>query len=595
MRLIKILVIVLILIVSALSALWYYATFTVSNKVNTEYASKPIAVKGFDKKDYYLTFEKLSPDGFPFNIAWSIEGWSEESRDAVITYSSPIKLGYNFLSGQVFVEYSGDIIASYKPESRGFGSKLKINNYKITIDLPLTNKLISSLRNMQDPVEIINYIGDMNISTASTEIFDLVDNEKFYDKEYERLKLSFVPSKYYENTEDILANIPKHYETNYSVKVNSVDALYRNIPVSLFYGFSLLPNGFNADAKMVLDTQGANIDEIAKGLKIKADISSISPLINLPNFKFHYEDGHGASIQDADKLDINSTIHLNKGFFDKIFSYYDQISDELKSSDIGKIVDSEIRYIINNKNYFRFEDIENTDYEFNLKMNSYSSEQKLYIKIDEFSLFSESTGFKIIHEMEAQDKGYKRLADNRWFAKGVLFLKNYQSIVDFTSGYIYRFGEFRFLTDDARNLYVDINKSVLKQISDHPDSHSSDLSFDYSIDSLKLREAKFGTVRFDQIGQIYKLALYEELFTKVGFGDDALEKARKILPNLNLKDPILQKFLPTVSKLKDINADINKKIQKNLEKAVPKDAKKILDKVIPKDVIKHDILKNLIK
>lgn len=215
------------------------------------------------------------------------------------------------------------------------------------------------------------------------------------------------------------------------------------------------------------------------------------------------------------------------------------------------------------------------------------------MKIHDLSVFSDSAGIKIVHEMEAQNKGYKRLANQRWFAKGVLLLKNYPAIVDFTSGYIYRFGKFRFLSDDARNIYIDVNKSVLKQISDHPKSNSEDLSFEYLVDSENLKETKFGTAKIDQISQIYKLTLYEKLFSKVGFDDNALEQVTKIFPDLDVKDPMLKKFLPKLSKAKDLGID--KEVKKNIEKAVPKEAKKILDQVVPKDVFKKGLFKGLVK
>ena len=593
MRAAKILTLVLVLISIAICGLWYYATFTVSNKINEQYSSKPIAFKSFDKQDYFISFDKVKPNGFPFQIAWIVQGWSEESMDAEIKYSAPIKFGYNILLQQAFVEYSGDIIASYKPESRGFGSRLKIKDYKITVDLPLTAKLIADLKNMKDPIGIINYIRDINISTGKVEIFDLVDEEKFYDKEYEHLKLSFIKSKEYTDLEDFLDNIPQHYEADYGVKVNSVETMPRKIPVSLFYGFTILPNEFKAKAKIIVDTKGNNINEVTKGIKVQADIYSYLPVVNLSNLKIHYEGGHSKSTQEADIINISSRVRLNKGFFDKLFSYYKLIADELRASKIGQLVDREAQYIMNNKNYFRFEDIEDTDYEFNLKMNSYSSKEKLYMKIHDLSVFSDSAGIKIVHEMEAQNKGYKRLANQRWFAKGVLLLKNYPAIVDFTSGYIYRFGKFRFLSDDARNIYIDVNKSVLKQISDHPKSNSEDLSFEYLVDSENLKETKFGTAKIDQISQIYKLTLYEKLFSKVGFDDNALEQVTKIFPDLDVKDPMLKKFLPKLSKAKDLGID--KEVKKNIEKAVPKEAKKILDQVVPKDVFKKGVFKGLVK
>ena len=80
---------------------------------------------------------------------------------------------------RVFVNYSGDTVASYKPAKHGFGSLLKIDNYNIGMDIPLNKELFKTLKAMKDPVQIVNHISEIKISTGKVEIFDLIDNEKF--------------------------------------------------------------------------------------------------------------------------------------------------------------------------------------------------------------------------------------------------------------------------------------------------------------------------------------------------------------------------------------------------------------------------------
>lgn len=586
MKLIRFLVIILLLIIAVICGVWYYITSHVANEINKQYAGQQFAVKGLDKKDYFISFKEVVPEGFPFKLSWSAKGWMEESRTAKISYSSPVKFGYDLLLQEAFVSYDGEIIAAYKPEKHNFGSRLKITSYKIAVDLPLNRKLIHTLKNMDDPIQIINHLGNINISSRKVEIFDLINNEKFYDKDYEHLKLSFVPQKQYANLDDLLSNIPQYYTVDYIVKMNPLEATVRRLPVSLFYGFSALPSGLDMAASAVIKTAGNTIDEITRGLQVKADIVCDSSFLNMSDFKLDYKSGDDIAGRDY-ALDMTSKLHFKQGMFDELFKRYEFVALQVISSPAGRLVDREIQYIIRNKDKFKFKNLENSDYDFNLKMNSSHSKGKLYMKVHDFSIFSQDSGIRLKHEMETTQQ-----RDNKWFAKGILYLKNYPAVVDFTSGYIYRFGKFRFLSEEARELYIDVNKSFLKDISDHPDSASNDLSFEYSIDSRDLNKTEFGSVRVEQVVQLYTLMLYKKLFDKVGHGGDVLARMQKILPEIDGNEPLLKKILPKISG----SEAIEKSIQKQIDKAVPKDAKDVINKLIPKNVLSGKILqKNFTK
>ena len=79
-------------------------------EINTKYAGQKISIKALvNSEDYFTTFDKVSMDGFPFDIAVSMHGWKEESRGAVVSYNSPIKIGYSLLSQAAYISYNGDI------------------------------------------------------------------------------------------------------------------------------------------------------------------------------------------------------------------------------------------------------------------------------------------------------------------------------------------------------------------------------------------------------------------------------------------------------------------------------------------------------
>ena len=129
--------------------------------------------------------------------------------------------------------------------------------------------------------------------------------------------------------------------------------------------------------------------------------------------------------------------------------------------------------------------------------------------------FPQDSGIRLKHAIKTKMKT-TFLRKNKWFIKDVLLFKNYRAVVDFTSGYIYRFGKFRFLSEEVRELYIDVNQSFLKDTSDHLDSASNDLSFEHLIDSRTLNKREFGSVRAEQVTQLYTLMLYKKMFDRGG-------------------------------------------------------------------------------
>lgn len=583
MRVIKFLVIFLILLLIAVCGAWFYVTKNVADEINSKYAGQQFGVQGLDKSEYFITFDKVSPAGFPFKISWNVDGWSEESRSAKIRYKSPVQFGYDLVLQQVFVSYEGDIISAYKPEKHGFGSRLAINNYKIKVDLPLDGALFRTLKDMKDPASLINHLGDITISSGRVQVFDLVNDDKFYDKEYEHLNLTFVPKKQYESVEDLLSNIPQHYTADYEVNIMPTKAKPRRLPVSLFYGFSALPSGLDVKANAIIKTKGNDANTIARGLDVKANIAFESTVAKMKNLKLDYKASDEAPTQQNYQIETTSNLYIKEGMFDELFSRYEGVRNQVITSPVGAIVDKELKYIIAHKKDFRFKDLEDSDYDFHLKLSLAQTGNKHYTKIDDFSIFSGDSGIKLQHNMTTEGR--------KWNTDGLLYIKNYPAVIDFTSAYIYRFGKFRILSGEARKLYIDVNTEFFKSISDYPDSTSNDLSFEYDANSGNLNRTKFGSTSADKIPQLYSLILYKKLFGKVGTEGDVVERMRKIIPDINSEDPILKQILPKISK-----DNFKKEAEKRLKKGVPSDAKNAIEKIVPKDALKKNkFLKNLLQ
>ena len=563
MRIAKYILIFLVVLLVFYCSCWYYIISNIKNDINARYATQKIYVKALvNTEEYFITFDKASITGFPFDMALNLHGWKEESKGALISYHSPIKIGYSFTNQHAYIAYDGEIDAAYKPLASSFGAILKIKNYLIKLDIPLTRKLLSAISKMTDSGELVNYIKDIEVATGEVQIIDKQENELFSDKEYEKLNFTFVPAKYYLTLQDLLNEIPSEYTVNYSVKTKPVKFSFRPIPVSLLYGFFNLPSDFSASGKVKIKTEAKKAEELFSNFNAEVEVAFSAPKIDLNSFKLLFKTGLSPEKRKGTALSIDSKIRLKDSFFEELFKKYEAIKPRVISTHAGRLVDQEVSYIISNKDIFRFKGLENSDYFLNLDLETTNNSKGPLVKLNDFSIYSGESGFKLTYRSQ-----FNYMNGTNWKADGVLLIKNYPVVVDFNSNYILRFGDFRFLSDPARNLYIDVNKAFLKQISDYPTSTSNDLSFDYSISTDNWSEGKIGSSKIVQLPELYKILLYKKLFNVIDLHGDILIQIKKLLPNLDENEPVFKKILAQITE-KDIKRILPQQGEKNINEGV---------------------------
>lgn len=563
MRIAKYILIFLVVLLACYCSCWYYIISNIRNDINARYATQKIYVKALvNTEEYFITFDKASITGFPFDMALNLHGWKEESKGALISYHSPIKIGYSFTNQHAYIAYDGEIDAAYKPLASSFGAILKIKNYLIKLDIPLTRKLLSAISKMTDSGELVNYIKGIEVATGGVQITDKQENELFSDKEYEKLNFTFVPAKYYLTLEDLLNEIPSEYTVNYSVKTKPVKFSFRPIPVSLLYGFFNLPSDFSASGKVKIKTEAKKAEELFSNFNAEVEVAFSAPKIDLNSFKLLFKTGLSPEKRKGTELSIDSKIRLKDSFFEELFKKYEAIKPRVISTHAGRLVDQEVSYIISNKDIFRFKGLENSDYFLNLDLETTNNSKGPLVKLNDFSIYSGESGFKLTYRSQ-----FNYMNGTNWKADGVLLIKNYPVVVDFNSNYILRFGDFRFLSDPARNLYIDVNKAFLKQISDYPTSTSNDLSFDYSISTDNWSEGKIGSSKIVQLPELYKILLYKKLFNVIDLHGDILIQIKKLLPNLDENEPVFKKILAQITE-KDIKRILPQQGEKNINEGV---------------------------
>lgn len=598
MRLAKYFTILIILLVSAYTGFWYYQILQITKELNTSYAAKKLFARGVDGDEYYVSFSKVVSYGFPFEFGVKIAGWKEESMEAEIVYKEPIIARYDIYNQKIIASYTGDIIASYRPIQHNFGARLKIKDYFISVDMPITKPLVETLKNLQDPFELVNHFGKIKMGTDKVEIFDLNDGEEFYEKSHEQINISFEPRKYYTSFEDFKDNMPTKVTLDYVVKTEENDAPARRLPTSLFYGFYMFPSDFRAIGRLSLDIRAKEAEDLLDSSDIKLDFQISSKYFDVESCNLEYK---SSTQGDDSRFALHNKAHFKSktGLFDELFREYGEIRPLLSNTFFGKILINEIEYIIGNRKVFNFENLENADYDLAIDLTGIDTDRMMDVNLENFSLISEPSGVRLTSHLNMQKPNYdiKHLREPQWLSEGVVYIQNYQNVIEFFSGYIYRFGKYKFLNDNAREIYSDVNKAFFKKISDHPKSTSKDLSFEYKISSLDLDNTKFGNIKIDQVKDLYQAEMIKRLIEEVKLDNNVLDHMKEIIPDLDENSEIVKKIIPKLKQLKGLNIKpgaerkdkvLNKAsdLQENLDSIVPREVRKNIDKKLWNKLLK---------
>jgi hypothetical protein len=549
-KILKIFVLLIVIITLLCLGSWYYVTSKVTDKINTQYAKKDIVILKTthtsksnnnppitkDTNNYIIRFTSASAYGAPYQIAWNLNNFVEETASFHMEYLSPVKFGYDLLRQTIFIHYDGIINASYKPKNSGFGSKLVVKNYNIETFLPLSISLVRELSKSGNFGLLLNYIDNITLSNDNVSIFDLIDGEKFYEKEYETARIKFTAAKKYSNLDDFLSNIPQHYKITYDIKTQPNNAATRIVPASLFYGLMLVPSGHKVSLDIDLTTQGSNYNEFAKGLAVDTTAHSDSAYLQIHNLNSHYKVTNTSSLpQHYWKENLNFTI--KKGFFDAAIKLYQSAAQTYPIDTIAPDFHQQMLHLIKNKKALHLDELENNKYHLGFDTNWTMDGQLMKQQLQDFTLSSDYSAIKLKHDF----KYY--LKSKAWQLNGILYINNYPPVIEYFSSYFYNISKYRNLGPQAHDVYIAANKDFARLISDHPKSKSNDLSFEYDINSANYANSKIGSVSLLEITPLYTLTIYQKLLDKVGSTGDILSKMKAIMPNIDENEPILKGIL----------------------------------------------------
>ncbi|WP_375330900.1 hypothetical protein [Candidatus Tisiphia endosymbiont of Oplodontha viridula] len=533
-------IIAVILLIYTIS--WLVIVTSVANKINGQYSNRYIAVNSIDSEQRYcIKFNKVALYGFPFKIALQVIGWHEEGENSIIEFNSPIYIGYDLLKQACFVSYFGNATGRYKPIDLGFGTRFESGNYSFIAKIPLSFKLLKIFIQKKDPFEIINFIKELELTSDKTKIFDLVDGQKLYDEDHTIISFSLEKNKYYTDIEDFKNNVPQKLNIAYSTKILESNIINRRIPAGLLLYRFAWPMPFSFEGKFYIKTNKSLYSEFAKDLEIKMISSKFSSSIQESLTTLLYQSKVEEGSNDS-HLKVESKIDLKPGFSDNILNSIQYLLSYISLLPNSSSLIEELQYINSNKDKFSLTELEDHQYIFDLDIDFLARKQDMMrAQINNLSLFSNNTGFRLSSECRLD-------AFSKFDIKGLVVFNNYLKATDIITNYFFNLGRFKTFSEDSRIVYKEGTKYFLKTISDHPDSNSGDISFEYKLDSSNIEKGKIGSVDFNKFLPLYYLALYKKASEKIHIGDNVTKRIQELVPDFNehhslLKQLMIQPFL----------------------------------------------------
>lgn len=536
------------------SIIWLILLFSISHNINNHYANQQINTKLVGTGEgYFVKFSKIAPTGFPFKIALKIVDWIEESEFSKIECKEPIVIGYDLVSNKAFISYSGEIIARYKPLQQGFGSKISAAYNSMSVKIPLSIKFIKQIwrgltDSKSDLFEMVNFIKALEFQSKGVEIFDLVDNTKLYDQDYENIKLTFAKHKYYHNLEDFLQNIPLKVNIFYSTKVNHSTFNRQLAPVSLLYGI-VWPFVYSGSGEVQLQTGASKFADIGKDLEIKLDHFDTTTAVHSSSSRLFYKtkiDKYNTNIL----FQTNSQIELKTGVIERIFDFLKYLIASLPANQAVDITALQLKNIVDimTSQQAKLQKLENRTYDCDIDVNVTFNHQKEHLaaKINNFSIFSGDTGIRLTNEFEIVKK-------NKWNVNigGIVLLHSYSKLVDFLVKGGFIFEKFDDCLANKCNQYSEVIKDFLRVISDHPDSSSNDLSFNYKISLDNIKNSKIGSTELGKLTALYYISLYKTVAANLKAGDNLTEKIKELAPNISTHPEILRQLIIEPSEINE--------------------------------------------
>lgn len=517
---------------------WFFTLMSISKEINNKNKSAQINLIN----DHYIKFSKVLPaiKGFPFKFAVKLKDVVETTDTIVLQCSSPVIAGYDLLKQSFFISYSGEAELRYKPVQSGFGAKIKVQDNSLSIKLPLSFSLFKVLLTKKNLFETINFVKNIELNFKKVSANDLVDNDLLYSQDSIILDISFNNRKYYSNFDDFQNNIPDRFDIYYFEKINNASLNKTPLPKNfLLLGF-VSPFKYFTELKLYIKPNEPALYNISKNLEVGITDWRLSNEACDFNANIFY---NGTITDQRTNFDfnVNSKVELKENFIESYLKALRYFLSYTKT--YSYFIRENIEYLSNNKDKLKLlKAIEGKSFDSNFEINVNQAKEKLELMIKNFNLSSGITGIYLKNKTSFTN--YFKIESS-----GDLLINNYVKLLDIIGNDFYRTGKYNSISDETRGIYLETNKKFLKSISDHPNSKSDALSFEYDINSRAFLKSKIGSTELGKIALLYYLELYKNVASYLKPGENLYDKIKELIPSFDHNEEILK----TLSDLKGVS------------------------------------------
>jgi hypothetical protein len=442
------------------------------------------------------------------------------------------------LSKNFSLSYSGDIISN----SKTLSTKTSVNNFSIALKAKNIFQLIKVISQENfAPIEFLNYIDNINLKIVNSVTKDKKDNKIIAHIKNNYLRFSFETKEYYKNIITLLNNLPNKYFLY--IKMHNGQTQKKIYDLKMYNNIAsfMIPHtdGYlKSEIELSANTHGSSIKNIKGNLSIDSDFA------NVKNMIFNH---------NTNDTTVKFDFLLKNGFFNQFFAYYDMykknILHKFKSNHISHKIAKEIEYIKKYQKEFDLTKMENvrTNFQTQLKHNSQKHKDSVILK----NTILSSRYLNIKANENIISSKAKNIID------GIIEIKNYIPIINFTSNYIYKFNKHKKLPKNIKQIYIDINKKIFAEESKKQKSSRGNIIIKHKLDLNNIYNSEINNKNMKELINIYKNTFYQEFIKELKINSENLDQFINIIPGLKDKN-ILQKIVPKIEKNLNPNKIENK-------------------------------------
>lgn len=506
---------------------WVLVTYTIANNLHKTYAGKKFALS----EGATVYFEKARAAGYPFKFMVDFIGFEEENEETVITHKAPFTVGYNLLRQVIFSEYQGDSIAKHKPLESGFGARVE-GKYRIQAKVPFNSTLIQVFLSKAEPIEMINYVNDFNLTSRDVHIYDLIDKSIIIKDADLDLKFSVLHNKYYDTLDELLEDIPDDYLLSFSATTKDAAPARRPVPFSVIY-WTYLPTDFTYDIDLDFHTKAKHFsfEDIFDNFSVKTNKLDFYSKMESSKSELFLKRFNKNGSEHKIEFNYKTKLKLGQEFNEHISTSIQQIMDSIPpNSPALKIEEFLQRMDLAEIDLSTGED----EIDFHISANINKEAEKTYVDVSRL-------------EISVKDKGIgvkARLSNNfagEWI-NGIVQVLSLEEVTEYITKSYFRIfkerGDPIIMTD---NFWVSLYVDYLKLIANNYNEDNGSATFEFKMNK-DVEKSIWGKYTAPESDLFFYRKLYAHLKPYTSSENERLEMFRRMVPSSVDSPEILTKI-----------------------------------------------------